>query len=62
LFVCLFACFIFNGDLEFIVIPFSGADTVWKSPKTHGLFAHGVSNKKQAQVTYWSVCDLLSAL
>jgi hypothetical protein len=33
---------------------------VWKSPKTHGLLAHGVSTtKKKDRVTFWFVCDLL---
>jgi len=34
----------------FIFILFSGADTVWKSPKTHGLLAHGVSTKKKFEL------------
>ena len=48
--VCLFVFFIFHGDLVFIFILFSGADTVWKSPKTHGLLAHGVSTKKKFEL------------
>jgi len=60
--VCLFVCFIIHGDLVFIFILFSVAGTLWKSPKTHGLLAHGVSTKKKKEdrVTFWFVCDLLA--
>jgi hypothetical protein len=55
LFVCLFL--FFCGDLVFIFMLFSGADTVWKSPKSHGLLTHSVStHTKKRGSSYLLFC------